>query len=441
MTKRSMLAGVLFLSAAFALTASAQEDEVYAIRGARIHTLAGPAIENGTIVIRNGRIADVGENLAVPSGVKVIEADGLDVYPGLFDSVTHLGLSEVGAVAATVDTTELGEFNPQLKAITAVHPASELIPVARANGITHAVAAPGGGGRGGPSFGIPGQASLYHLEGWTVEEMAIAPSIGMMLGWPTKQTTTFDPATFSRRERLFKQVKKEYDERVAELSEWMTAARHYAQAREKGDASRFEKDEKLEALARVVSGELPVLIRADDADTIRDAIDFATENGLRMILAGGAEAYQVKELLAEKGIPVILGPTQAVPREEDDPYDRAYSNAGELHAAGVKIAFATFGAANSRTLPFEAGMAVGYGLPKEEGLRAVTVNPAEILGMGQELGTIEEGKVANLIVTDGDPLEIRTEVKHVLIKGEPVDLTNKHLELYEKYRSRPLPTK
>ena len=441
MIKQLLFQGLFFFSAVLTLFGSTQEDEVYVIQGARIHTLVGPAIENGTIVIKDGRISDVGKNLLVPPGGQVIDADGLDIYPGLFDSVTQLGLTEVGAVAATVDTTELGQFNPQLKAITAVHPASELIPVARANGITHVVAAPGGSGRRGPSFGIPGQASLYHLSGWTVEEMVIAPAIGMMVEWPTRDTTVFDPTTFRRRKRPFREVKKEYEERIQELKDWLLAARHYAQVQEKGEASRIEQDDKLDALARVVSGELPVLIRADDADAIREAVHLATEHGLRMILAGGVEAYKVKELLAEKEIPVILGPTQTLPSEEDAPYDSNYSNAGELHAAGVKVAFATFGASNSRTLPFEAGHAVGYGLPKEEGLRAITVNPAEILGMDSELGTIQEGKVANLIVTNGDPLEILTEVKHLFIKGKPVDLTNKHLELYERYRSRPLPTK
>jgi imidazolonepropionase-like amidohydrolase len=155
-----------------------------------------------------------------------------------------------------------------------------------------------------------------------------------------------------------------------------------------------------------------------------------------MILAGGGEAWKVKDLLKEKNIPVILGPSQALPLEEDDPYDKPYSRAGELHAAGVRIAIATFNSSDSRTLPYEAGQAVGFGLPWEEALKAITLYPAQIFGLADRLGTIEPGKLANLVVTTGDPLEIRTEVKHVFIGGQPADRMNRHLRLYETYKKR-----
>ena len=438
-----MISQLLLATLLGAGASATQSDETtYAIRGARVHTLAGEPIEDGTVLLRQGRIVDVGQNLTIPEDASVIDASGLEVYPGLFDSVSQLGLTEIGSISATVDTQELGEYNPHLKAITAVHPASELIPVARANGITHAVAAPGGGGgfRGGGRFGIPGQASLFHLDGWTVEEMAIQTSVGMMVSWPSRRTRTFDRTTFQWRDRPFKEVQKEYQERVAELSEWIGSARHYAKATE-AEADHVRQDDKLEALASVIRGEIPLIVRADDEKAIADVIAFAEEHQLRLILAGGAQAYKVKEVLAEKKIPVILGPSQALPREEDDPYDRPFTNAAELNAAGVTIAFATFGAANSRTLPYEVGHAVGFGLPQEEGVKAITINPAEILGLASEMGTIEEGKLANLIVTNGDPLEIRTEVKHLFVNGQPVSLDNRHLELYEKYRARPKPTK
>ncbi|HXV60869.1 MAG TPA: hypothetical protein VEK15_09250, partial [Vicinamibacteria bacterium] len=227
------------------------QEEVYAIRGARIVTLAGEPIDNGTIVIRGGRISEVGANVSVPAGAEVIEAAGLEVYPGVMDSVSQLGLTEIGSTAATVDTNELGDYNPQLRAATAVHPASEHIPVARANGITHALSAPGslGGFGGGGGYGISGQASLIHLSGWTVEEMAIDPSVGMVLNWPTLSTESFDPTTFERKTRPFSEVKKEYDRRIAELGDWLAAARRYQL---RGEAA--EKDWKLEALAAVVGG-------------------------------------------------------------------------------------------------------------------------------------------------------------------------------------------
>ena len=184
---------------------------------------------------------------------------------------------------------------------------------------------------------------------------------------------------------------------------------------------------------------MPLLILAQGAREIRHAVEFTKEQGVKMILLGGNEAWKVKELLAENGVPVILGPTQRLPGEEDDPYDRPFTTPGELHAAGVTVAFASFGSSNSRLLPYEAGHAVGYGLPQDAAIRAITLVPAQLFGLEADFGTLEEGKVANLIVVNGDPLEIRTEVEHVFVNGVPVSLDNRHLRLYEKYRSRPKP--
>jgi imidazolonepropionase-like amidohydrolase len=278
---------------------------------------------------------------------------------------------------------------------------------------------------------------LLHLAGWTVEEMAIEASVGMMMGWPSLQTRTFDFSTFSMKEKPFKDVKKEYDDNVAELEAWIEAARHYHQAVEKGSKDKFERDVKLEALARVTQGEMTLFVHAQDTRQIKDAVAFAEQQKIKIVITGGAEAWKVKELLAEKNIPVILGPTQALPREEDDPYDKPFTNASELHTAGVKIAFATFGASNSRTLPYEAANAVAYGLPWEEGLKAITLYPAQILGVDDRLGSVEQGKIANLILTNGDPLEITTEVEYLFINGRLTSMENKHKQLYEKYRSRP----
>jgi imidazolonepropionase-like amidohydrolase len=402
-------------------------NEVYAIRGARIVTLAGEPIEKGTLVIRDGRISEVGPDVAVPAAAEIIEAEGLEVYPGIMDAISQLGLAEVGAVPVTVDTVELGDFNPQIRAATAVHPASEHIPVARANGITHAVAAPAA------SFGIAGQASLVHLDGWTVEEMTIAPSVGMVLHWPSLETREFDSSTFELKKLKFEDVKKKYDERVEKLGEWIEDARRYARAA----AADGERDLKLEALARVVRKELPLLVVADDERDIRAAVEFASARDLRMALLRGRDSWKVKDLLREKGIPVILGPTLALPATEDTPYDKPFTTASELQAAGVRVIFASFSSANSRLLPHEVGNAVAYGLPWEEGLKGITLYPAQLFGVADSLGSIEEGKTANLVVTDGDPLEIKTEVRYLFINGKLVSLENKHRSLYEKYRARP----
>jgi imidazolonepropionase-like amidohydrolase len=410
-------------------------DEVYVIRGARIVTLAGEPIENGTVVIRDGRISEVGPDVAVPEGAEIIEAEGLEVYPGVMDAISQIGLTEVGAVPVTNDTVELGEFNPQIRAATAIHPASEHIPVARANGVTHAVAAPGsfGGFGGGGGFGIQGQASLVNLDGWTVEEMAVSRSVGMVLRWPSLETREFDPSTFEFKNLKFGDVKKKYDERLARLGEWVEEARRYARAAAAGG----ERDLKLEALARVVTKELPLLIVADEERDIRAAVEFASSRDLRMVLLSGRDSWKAKELLREKSVPVILGPTLSLPATEDTPYDKPFTTAAELQAAGVRVIFASFGSSDSRLLPHEVGNAVAHGLPWEEGLKGITLYPAQLFGVAESLGSIEEGKTANLMVTDGDPLEIRTEVRYVFVNGKLVSLENKHRSLYEKYRARP----
>jgi len=368
----------------------------------------------------------------------VIDAKGLQVYPGLFDAITQMGLSEIGAVSATVDTAETGSYNPEVVAATAISPSSEHIPVTRASGITAVLAVPGaGGGRGGEPGILGGQASAIHLAGWAIDEMLIKKSVAMVLNFPEIQTQTFDFATFSRREKPYTEAKQEYDRQINELTDWMDRARHYAQAMEKGSVSKYDRDLKLEALAPVTRGELPVLVFANRARDIRNAVEFCDKQKLKMILAGGEEAYKVKDLLRSKDIPVILRPMLALPLDEDDPYDRLLTQPAELAAAGVKFAIASFDNSFARRLGQQAANAVAYGLPYDQGLRAVTVNPAQILGLGSQIGTLEQGKLANVIVTNGDPLELTTDVKYLFIRGQLTSLENKHQRLYEKYLNRP----
>jgi imidazolonepropionase-like amidohydrolase len=440
---RTQKAAMIVLAMVFVMIlaqpASAQTaTTVYAIKGAKIYTLAGAPIENGTVIIRDGKIAAVSANVDTPAGAQVIDGKGLEVYPGLFDPITQLGLNEVSAVSATVDISELGDYNPEIVAATAVNPASSHIPVTRASGITHVIAVPGSNtfdlGTGGT---IGGQASAFHLAGWTMEEMQIKRSVAMFINWPSIGTRTFDFATFSFKDKPYADAKKEYDKTINEMSDLLDRARHYAQATEKGSAARFERDLKLEALVPVVEGKLPVLVAAGRARDIRNAVEFCTKQNLKMILADGTEAWKVKDLLKEKKIPVILGPSQRLPDEEDDPYDKQMTLASELHDAGIPIAFASFGTAFSRRLPQYAGTAVAYGLPHEEALKAVTLNAARMFGIDDQVGTIEPGKFADLIVTNGDPLELQTQVRYLFIKGQLTSTDNKHRDLYEQYKGRP----
>ncbi len=422
--------------------APAQPLSVYAIKGAKVYTLAGAPIENGIVVIRDGKIAAVGASVAIPSDAQVIDATGLELYPGLFDPVTQIGLNEISQVSATMDVSELGDYNPELVAATAVNPASAHIAVTRANGITHVIAAPGTAGFDSQGGGlITGQASAFNLAGWTMNDMQINRSVAMVINWPSIQTRSFDFATFSFKEKPYDDAKKEYEKSVNELSDWLDRARHYAQAKEKGSPALFERDIKLEALVPVVEGKLPLLVIADDHRDIKNAVEFCTWQNLKMILGSGAEAWKVKDLLKEKKIPVVLGPTERLPEQEDTPYDKPMTQPSELLAAGIPFAFSSFGTSFSRRLPDYAGTAVAYGLPHDEAMKAVTINAAQMFGIADQVGTIEAGKLANLIVTTGDPLEIQTQVKFLFIKGQLTSTDNRHRDLYEQYRKRPQASK
>ena len=421
--------------------ADAQEGGTFAVRGATIHTVAEGVIEDGTIVLRDGRIIAVGREVDIPADAEIIDGEGKHVFPGMIDSFSSLGLTEIGAVAVTNDASELGRWNPHLNAHTAIHPASEHIPVARANGITHTMAVPGGGGRGfggGGGSGIQGQATLIHLDGWTVEEMEIEKTAAMVIGWPSLSTSFRSFAGFGRPSggRSFRQARERFDEQVAEMDEWFVAARHYKQAVASG-SSRVPRNIQLEHLSRVLERGMKVIVRANGWREIESAIEFSEKWDLDLVIAGGTGAREIAATLAEKDIPVILGPVQRLPQGEDTAYDDPNTLPGVLHDAGVEIAFATFNSSDSRTLPYEAANSVSWGLSQDAALEAVTLAPARVLGVDDRLGSLEVGKVGNLIVTDGDPLEITTEIEWVFIKGVPSSLDNKHRSLWEKYDNRP----
>jgi imidazolonepropionase-like amidohydrolase len=419
--------GALMIALTLPLATSAQ---TFAIQGGTVHTLTGEPFV-GTVVIRDGRILAVGANVSVPAGAEIIDATGKHVYPGMFDAVTTLGLTEVGAVDVTNDSREQGDFNPQLQAATAIHPATEHIPVARANGITHAMAVPQGG-----NGSIAGQASLVGLDGWTVEEMRMNPGAAMSINYPSLSGGGGrGGGGRGGRGGDFSQAEERYQESVERLDEWLEAGREYARAVAAGVEIR--RDLKLEAMAKVVNREIPVLLAANGERDIRNAVEWAQGQNLRFVISGGREAWKIADWLAENDVPVILSPTQAMPSGPDASYAEAYANPGLLHRAGVKIAFATFNSSDSRTLPYEAAMAVPFGLPVDAALEAVMKNGAEMLGLGDDIGTIEAGKMGNVIVTDGNPLEIQTHVTELFILGRQVSTDNKHKSLYEKYRARP----
>ncbi|HVR44454.1 MAG TPA: amidohydrolase family protein [Thermoanaerobaculia bacterium] len=406
----------------------------FAIRDATIHPVTRPVIERGRIVIAGGTIAAVGPDVAIPPDAEVIDGTGLHVYPGMIDANTNVGLTEIGSVRGSVDVAEIGQFNPNARAAVAINPHSELVPVTRVNGVTTVVVVPEGGV-------ISGQDALINLAGWTPDEMIVRAPVAMHVSFPRLRSGGFGGTPNEEEEE--KEAKKGYEKRIEDLKKVVRDAQAYAKGVRAREQNRglppIERDLMLESMIDLVEGRILVVIHADQARDIRAAVAFADEMGLRMILAGGAHVQEVVDLLREKEIPVLLGPVLALPPREDDPYDLIFSNAAALHRAGVPFAFQTRDAHNARNLPYHAAAAAAFGLPKQAALEAVTIAPARILGVADRLGSLEVGKMANVIVTDGDPLEIRTSVRHLFIAGEPIPLDSRHTLLYQKFRARPTP--
>ncbi len=427
MKRFEALACIFTISVVYLRAAS---DDSFFLRGATIHTVSGADIPNGSILVRDGKIIGVGQKLAAPKDIRIVDAKGLHVYPGMIDSATQIGLSEIGAVRETSDAVEIGNFNPELRAAIAVNPSSEHIPVARANGITTVISLPDG------SL-LAGQASLMHLDGWTTEEMEVRRSAGMHLHMPVIRTlaSRFIPEG-SAALTPYAEAKKTYDKQMQELNDFFESARRYGQAKS-AKTPDFHPDLKMEAMLPVLDRQEPLFVTALREREIRAAIQFAGKQNVRMILAQAPEAWKVADELKKKDIPVILGATLALPLNEDDAYDRPATTPADLYKAGVKFAFGSFSTQFTRNLPYQAATAVAYGLPYDEALKAVTLNAAQIWGIADQLGSIDEGKWADLMITDGDPLETQTQIKQLFIKGKAVNLDNKHHRLYDKYLNRP----
>jgi len=409
---------------------------VFAIRNARIVTVSGPDIDNGTVVIRDGKIEAVGASVNVPAGAQTIDGRGLSVYPGMIDAGTNMGLVEVPQGAnGTVDLSEVGDFNPNAKAIIAVNPHSAHIAVTRVEGITNTVTAPAGGL-------ISGQAALINLLGTSPKEMAVVPYAALVINYP--RVTGGRGGEFGGSQQTPDNLSERLDANARELDrlrKMLRDADAYGRAQDAyaKDKSlpRPDRNVVLEALVPYVRGEQPVMFRADREAEIRGAIRFAEEMKLKPIILGGDDAWKVASLLKDKNVPVILTGVFSLPLREDDSYDTLYENPAKLQQAGVRFCISTGDAgAEVRNLPMYAGMASAYGLSKAEALKSVTLYPAQIMNVADRLGSIEAGKMANLVITDGDLLEIRTHIRYLFIDGRPVVLTSRHTELNDAFKNR-----
>lgn len=437
MTRQSILMSLATVAVAASLSAqsvilnNAGRKGTVAIRNATIYPVTSAPIPNGVIVFSNGLITAVGANAEVPSGATVIDGTGLSVYPGMIDSGTNVGLVEIDAVAGTVDVVELGDLNPNARAAVAINPHSNVIPVTRVNGITAVVTYPGGGL-------ISGQSALLKLSGWTPAEMVLKSPVAMHIRFPLRPASVGEQG---QDEEAEKDTDKTYTRQVDKLRGILRDAVAYGKAAAARAASpevrRFDRDVVLESLVPVVEGKVPVVMHANLARDIRAALEFADEFKLNVILSGAQDAPRVIPELKKRRIPVILGPILALPPREDDPYDYLFTSANALHEAGIPFAIQTNDAHNVRNLPYNAATCAAFGLPKDVALKAITIYPAQIFGVADRMGSLEVGKMANVIVTDGDPLEITTNVQHVYIDGEEMPMDSLHTLLNEKFKKRP----
>jgi imidazolonepropionase-like amidohydrolase len=425
---------------AFGISASAQ---TIFIHGADVYPVTGPVVKDASILVQDGKIADIGVKLVAPKGVKVIEAKGLRIYPGMIDSATRLGLQEITEVRETDDTAEVGEFVPQVRSLSSINPESEHFRVARVNGITTVMTFPGSAGQ----QLISGQAAMIHTDGWTWETMAVKGQAGMLVPFPTMGGRGGrgggggggggeDAAGATNG---YTQQLKSYQDQIKKLGDFLEEARHYQKAKEVlAGKPGFKPDLRFDAMLPVLDGREPLTVTAGRERSIIDAIKFAEDQKVKLVILHPREIGKAAAELKAKNIPIIFGRILELPEAEDDAYDQEFTLPLEAYKAGIKFAFGTFEENEFvRNLPYQAATAVAYGLPYEEALKAVTINPAEIWGVADKVGSIEKGKIADLLVTDGDPLEIQTHIVHLIISGKEVDLTNHQTELYQKYLARP----
>ncbi len=403
----------------------------FAITNVRIVPVNGRIIENGTIVIENGKITAAAAGANIPGNAEKIDGTGLSAYPGMIDAWTNMGLAEIsGGANATMDVAETGNINSNATAITGLNPHSSHINVTRVNGITTTVSAPTGGT-------VAGQAAVIDLNGSTQAEMAVIPKAGLVINFP--RIATF--GGFGRPAIDFSEALKRRDAQLDELKKLFKDADAYAKAREAYAADKklpyAATDLRMEALVPYVRGERPVFFTAERERDIRGAIKFAEEAKLKAVIVGGQEAWKAADELKRLDIPVIFTNIYSLPVRDDDAYDLLFAGPALLQKAGVRFAVSTGdGGAEVRDLPYHAGLAGAYGLPREEALKAITIYPAQILGISDKAGSIEVGKTANLVVTDGDILQPTTNIKYMFIRGRQIPLTSRHTELFDSFKDR-----
>jgi imidazolonepropionase-like amidohydrolase len=400
-----------------------------ALAGGTIHTISRGNIENGTILFDKGKITGIGQTIDLPKNTSIINITGKHVYPGLISANSDIGLTEISAVRATNDNYEVGAIKPNVRAEVAFNPDSEVIPVTRANGILLSLSVPGGGL-------ISGTSALMLMDGWTWETMTLKSPVGLHIHWPDMNINYSPDAKKGPDDQ-----KKDIDKEIEKISDAFLQARSYLKARhtEKEKGIPYHKtDMRWESMASVLDGKVPVYIHAEDLRQIQAAVDWAGEMGVKMVLVGGYDSWRVSKLLAEKKVPVIIAGIHRLPARAWEPFDTPFTLPEKLLISGVKFCIATDGSEphNDRNLPYQAATAVAYGLPEEEALKAITLYPAEIMGIADRAGSLETGKDATLFISSGNPLSENNQVEAAFIQGRKIDLSSRHTELYDKYKEK-----
>ncbi len=433
----AMVAACAFLC----VSASAQQKPVV-LKGGKLLTVSHGTIANGVLVMQNGKIAALGAAASVqtPRDAQVIDVTGMTVYPGLIDSETHLGLTEISAEQMTNDLVEMSdEIMPHMHVYDAFHAESELIPVSRINGITNAIVSPDSRDT------LPGQDAFIQLAGRSADEMLLVRDIAMPLnftGDERRNQGPFEKRKFpSTRMGLAAQLRQAFLDAQDYAQRWADYEKKRSEPPTSDDKAKKSEllppkhDLKLEALLPYLEGKKPIVLAAEEASDLETAVDLAREFNLKFVLNHISHSQAILDQVANLKVPVIVGPIYEDPKPEER-YDVVYKLPGELAKRGVKIAFASFDAHNTRNLPYQAGFATAFGLPYDEALKAVTLNPAEIWGVADKLGSLDVGKVANVVVANGDPLDVRTDVKQVYIGGQAIPMTSRQTRLRDEYGGR-----
>jgi imidazolonepropionase-like amidohydrolase len=406
------------------------------LKGGKLLTASHGTIENGVLVMENGKITAVGSAAAVtiPANARVLDVSGMTVYPGLIDSESYLGLTEISAEQMTNDLVELSdEIMPHMHVYDAFHAESELIPVARLNGITNAIVAPQN------KDTLPGQDSFVQLDGRSSDEMLLVRDIALPLNFTGEQrrNESWEKRKFpSTRMGLAAQLRQAFLDAQHYLQEWADYEKKRSEKSDdkekKGPPSPPKHDLKFEALLPYLQGKKTIVLAAEEPSDLEAAVNLARDFNLKFVLNHISHSQTVLDYVASLKVPVIVGPIYENPKPHER-YDAVYNLPAQLYKRGVKIAFASYDAHNVRNLPYAAGYATVFGLPYDEALKAMTLNAAEIWGVGDRLGSLDAGKSANVVVASGDPLDVRTDVKQVFIEGREVPMTSRQTRLRDEY--------